>query len=329
MKISSVFPWQQAVWQLLVQSRARQTMPHAFIFSGLSGVGKLHFTHAVSAWLLCQQPTALGACGQCKSCQLWQAESHPDYRFLQAMTDEKTGKTSRIIKVDQVRELVGFLNKSAQLNGYRVAVIQPADILNINAANSLLKTLEEPGANTAIILLTDQPLALLPTIRSRCQHFSLSLPSTQQAKDWLLPQLKKPEQADLLLRLTENAPLAALALQDAAGFQVRAELAQIMVAVVERKASALQTAQQWQKNLKPEELLPALQLLLADTLLMVLGQDSAIKNSDLLPIIRVLANRLSATRLIELHGDCVESQRLVAANIQANLLLDSFWQRLK
>ena len=87
-------------------------------------------------------------------------------------------------------------------------------------------------------MLTDQPLALLPTIRSRCQHFSLSLPSTQQAKDWLLPQLKKPEQADLLLRLTENAPLAALALQDAAGFQVRAELAQSMVAVVERKASA-------------------------------------------------------------------------------------------
>ncbi len=102
-----------------------------------------------------------------------------------------------------------------------------------------------------------------------------------------------------------------------------------MVAVVERKASALQTAQQWQKNLKPEELLSALQLLLADTLLMVLGQDSAIKNSDLLPIIRVLGQRLSRTRLLELHSDCVESTRLVAANIQANLLLDNFWQRLQ
>ncbi len=329
MNINAVLPWQQNIWQLLLQSRARQAMPHAFIFSGLSGVGKLHFTQAVSAWLLCQQPTDSGACGECKSCQLWQAESHPDYRFLQATTDEKTGKTSRVIKVDQVRELVGFLNKSAQLNGYRVAVIQPADILNHNAANSLLKTLEEPGAQTAIILLTDQPLALLPTIRSRCQQFTVSVPSTQQAKEWLLPQLKNPAQADLLLRLSENAPLAALALQESAGFQCRAELAQSMVAVVERKASPLQIAQQWQKNLKPEELLPSLQLLLADALLSALGQDSAIKNSDLLPIIRVLGQRLSRTRLLELHSDCVESQRLVAANIQANLLLDNFWQRLQ
>ena len=222
--------------------------------------------------------------------------------------------------------MVGFLNKSA---GYRVAVIQPADILNHNAANSLLKTLEEPGAQTAIILLTDQPLALLPTIRSRCQQFTVSVPSTQQAKEWLLPQLKNPAQADLLLRLSENAPLAALALQESAGFQCRAELAQSMVAVVERKASPLQIAQQWQKNLKPEELLPSLQLLLADALLSALGQDSAIKNSDLLPIIRVLGQRLSRTRLLELHSDCVESQRLVAANIQANLLLDNFWQRLQ
>ncbi len=329
MNISAVFPWQQSVWQLLVQSRARQTLPHAFIFSGLSGVGKLHFAQALSACLLCHQPTALGACGQCKSCQLWQAESHPDYRLLEAITDEKTGKTSRVIKVDQVRGVVDFLNKSAQLNAYRVVVIQPADILNINAANSLLKTLEEPGDNIAIILLTDQPLALLPTIRSRCQHFSLSVPSLEQAKQWLEPQLKKPEQAGLLLALTDNAPLAALALQDAAWFQVRAELVQSMLAVVEKKSSPLQLSQQWQKNLTADELLVALVLVLADVLLMSLGQEKAIKNSDLLPIIRLLANRLPDKQVLELHGHCLESQRLVSANIQANLLLDNFWQRLQ
>lgn len=329
MSIGAVFPWQHNIWQLLVQSRARQTLPHAFIFSGLQGVGKSHFTHVLSAWLLCQQPTELGACGQCKSCQLWQAESHPDYRLLEAITDEKTGKTSRVIKVDQVREVVGFLNKSAQLNGYRVVVIQPADILNINAANSLLKTLEEPGDKIAIILLTDQPLALLPTIRSRCQHFALSVPSLEQAKQWLEPQLKKPEQAGLLLALTDNAPLAALALQDAAWFQVRAELAQSILAVSEKKSSPLQTSQQWQKNLKADELLIALVLLLADVLLMSLGQENAIKNSDLLPIIRLLAKRLADKHVFELHEYCLDSQRLVSANIQANLLLDNFWQRLQ
>jgi DNA polymerase-3 subunit delta' len=86
-----------------------------------------------------------GACGACKSCQLWLAQSHPDYRFLEQLTDEKTGKTSQVIKVDQVRQLLEFLNKSAQLNGYRVAIIHRAENLNVNAANSLLKTLEEAG----------------------------------------------------------------------------------------------------------------------------------------------------------------------------------------
>ena len=328
MTVPVLYPWQQNVWQLLVQSRARQSMPHALVLSGVGGVGLHSFADALSAWLLCQQPSAQGACGQCKSCQLWLAASHPDYRHVQALTDEKTGKTSKVIKVDQIRELVAFLNKSPQLNGYRVAVIAPADILNINAANSLLKTLEEPGNNTAIILLTDQPLALLPTIRSRCQHFALSVPSTEQARQWLSPQLKQPELAHLLLQLTEYAPLAALALEQSPWFQQRAELAKTMVAVVTHKKSSLQAAQYWHKTLTPEEQLTALQLVLADAVLVSFAQDSAIKNSDLLPIITQIAQSLSPVRLLELQATCMESQRLLAANIQAGLLLDNVWQAL-
>jgi DNA polymerase-3 subunit delta' len=131
-----------------------------------------------------------GACGACKSCQLWLAQSHPDYRFLEQLTDEKTGKTSQVIKVDQVRQLLEFLNKSAQLNGYRVAIIHRAENLNVNAANSLLKTLEEAGAKTVIMLLTEQPLMLLPTIRSRCQQLTLAVPEKAQAQAWLQTQLK-------------------------------------------------------------------------------------------------------------------------------------------
>ncbi|MBK8326602.1 MAG: DNA polymerase III subunit delta' [Moraxellaceae bacterium] len=172
----TLYPWQQQTWQLLQQSRARQSLAHAFILSGVHGVGLFEFSQQVSAWLLCHQPSEQGACGACKSCQLWLAQSHPDYRLLEQITDEKTGKTSQVIKVDQVRQLVEFLNKSAQLNGYRVAIIHRAENLNVNAANSLLKTLEEAGANTVIMLITEQPLMLLPTIRSRCQQLSLAVP---------------------------------------------------------------------------------------------------------------------------------------------------------
>lgn len=328
MTAATMYPWQQPVWQVLVQSRARQSMPHALIVSGLNGVGKHDFVNMLATWLLCQQANDRGACGQCKSCQLWQAQSHPDYRLLEAVTDDKTGKTSRVIKVDQVRELVAFLSKSPQLNGYRVAVIDQADILNSNAANSLLKTLEEPGSQTAIILLTDQPLALLSTIRSRCQHFVITAPAATEAAAWLAPRLKQPEQASLLLQLSENAPLAALALQDVPWFQARRELAQTVVAVLDHKRGALQAAQYWQKALKPEELLTALQLLLADALLVSFGQDSAIKNSDLLPIISQIARQLPQLRLLELHNRCVDGQRLLAANIQPAMLQDNFWQAL-
>lgn len=323
--MTTLYPWQQQTWQLLVQSRQRQSLAHAFIVSGVKGVGAFEFSQAVSAWLLCQQPTEQGACGFCKSCQLWQAQSHPDYRMLAQLTDEKTGKTSQVIKVDQVRELLGFLNKSAQLNGYRVAVIVDADTLNVNAANSLLKTLEEAGANTAIMLLTEQPLMLLPTIRSRCQQLVLSVPELRQAKTWLSPQLKKPDQADLLLALAEGAPLAALALQEAAWFEARAAVAQSILDVLQKKQMALQVSQQWHKKLKADELLLLLQLLLADVLLVKLQQQHAIKNSDLLPIISNIANHSTSRQILAQQQSCLTAYHLIAANIQTTLLLDNFW----
>jgi hypothetical protein len=98
--------------------------------------------------------------------------------------------------------------------------------------------------------------------------------------------------------------------------------------VTEKKKGSLQAAQYWHKQLKPEEALAGLQLLLADAILVGLGQDSAIKNSDLLPIISQIARILPTTRLLELHGDCVDNQRLLTANIQSGLLFDNFWQSL-
>lgn len=327
--MTKVYPWQQSIWQVLKQSRARQTLAHAFIFSGVEGVGLFEFSQVLGAWLLCQQPTdEQGACGYCKSCQLWQAQSHPDYRLIAQLVDDK-GKTSQVIKVDQIRELLDFLNKSAQLNGYRVAVIHHADTLNTNAANSLLKTLEEAGKNTAIILLTEQPLSLLPTIRSRCQQFNVAVPSLEQAKKWLTPQLKQASQADLLLALTAGAPLAALALQQETWLEQRQPLAKAILAVLQKKQTALVALQGFHKQLEPEQQLKMLQLLFADILFSKLGQQQAIKNSDLLPIINSMAECLSAQQIIALQQQCLEGLRLIAANIQANLILENLWFSLR
>lgn len=326
--MNTVYPWQQAIWQILVQSRARQTLPHAFIFSGVQGVGLFEFSQVMSAWLLCQQPQSDGACGLCKSCQLWQAQSHPDYRLVAQLVDDK-GKTSQVIKVDQIRELLDFLNKSAQLNGYRVAVIHHADTLNTNAANSLLKNLEEAGKNTAIILLTEQPLSLLATIRSRCQQFNFVVPDLAQAKVWLGKQLKQAQQADLLLALSAGAPLAALALQDQSWLEQRHVLAKAILAVLQQKQTALLALQSFHKQLEPEQQLKMLQLLFSDVLFSKLGQQQAIKNSDLLPIINSMAEVLTAQQIIALQQQCLEGLRLIAANIQANLILENLWFSLR
>ena len=326
--MNTVYPWQQAIWQVLKQSRARQTLPHAFIFSGVQGVGLFEFSQVMSAWLLCQQPQSDGACGVCKSCQLWQAQSHPDYRLVAQLVDDK-GKTSQVIKVDQIRELLDFLNKSAQLNGYRVAVIHHADTLNTNAANSLLKNLEEAGKNTAIILLTEQPLSLLATIRSRCQQFNFVVPDLAQAKVWLGKQLKQAQQADLLLALSAGAPLAALALQDQSWLEQRHALAKAILAVLQQKQTALLALQSFHKQLEPEQQLKMLQLLFSDVLFSKLGQQQAIKNSDLLPIINSMAECLSAQQIIALQQQCLEGLRLIAANIQANLILENLWFSLR
>ena len=326
--MNTVYPWQQAIWQILVQSRARQTLPHAFIFSGVQGIGLFEFSQVMSAWLLCQQPQSDGACGVCKSCQLWQAQSHPDYRLVAQLVDDK-GKTSQVIKVDQIRELLDFLNKSAQLNGYRVAVIHHADTLNTNAANSLLKNLEEAGKNTAIILLTEQPLSLLATIRSRCQQFNFVVPDLAQAKVWLGKQLKQAQQADLLLALSAGAPLAVLALQDQSWLEQRHALAKAILAVLQQKQTALLALQSFHKQLEPEQQLKMLQLLFSDVLFSKLGQQQAIKNSDLLPIINSMAECLSAQQIIALQQQCLEGLRLIAANIQANLILENLWFSLR
>lgn len=326
----TIYPWQQAVWQRLVQSRERHILPHAFIFSGVQGVGLFEFSQALSAWLLCQQATAQGACGQCKSCQLWHAQNHPDYRLLAQSVDEKTGKTSHVIKVDQVRQLIDFLSKSAQLNGYRVAVIHHADTLNSNAANSLLKNLEETGENVVIILLSEQPLLLLPTIRSRCQQITLNIPPTTQAITWLQAQCqslnKNPSEVPLLLALSDGAPLAALALSDAPWFVARQALAQDMLEVIQQKKGALQSSQYWQKQLSAEALLSTLQLLLRDIIWHKQGQHEAIKNIDLAAIFTKIATISAMRAMLLQQQQCLSALSLIGANIQTGLLVDNIWQ---
>lgn len=196
-------PWHRPVWDRLQSARQAGRLPHALLFSGAEGLGKHEFAIAFARSLLCRDPSEDGRpCGVCRSCHLFGAGTHPDYRRIEP---EEPGKA---IRIDSVREFVGKEALTTQLGGYKVVVIEPADAMNTAAANSLLKTLEEPTAWTLMILITSRPSRLPATIRSRCQGVGFGLPPKLQAIEWL-QGVSGDCEAELLLGLSGGSPLLA------------------------------------------------------------------------------------------------------------------------
>jgi DNA polymerase-3 subunit delta' len=235
---NTVFPWLQDGWLQLQQLRAR--LPHAILFYGAEGIGKTAFVESFAQSLLCEAVQADGhACGACASCGWFSQYNHPDYRRVRPEIldgedgaddgeggDEKksakaTKTPSKEIKIDQIRALADFMNVSTHRSGMRVVVLYPAEALNTAAANSLLKTLEEPPPNTMFLLVSNRLDRLLPTILSRCRKFALALPSAQAGLAWLQQQGVKD--ADVWLAEQGGAPLAAFQAAQGDGREVMDE----------------------------------------------------------------------------------------------------------
>jgi DNA polymerase-3 subunit delta' len=197
-------PWQMNAWQKLVDLHAVGKLPHALLLSGTDGSGVNRLALGFAQYVMCAKPNASGACGNCSSCGLTIASTHPDFKLL---APEKTGGQ---IKVDSVRNVVKFGHNTAQQGGYRVVVVAPAESMNTFSANSLLKSLEEPGEKTLFILISHMPAALLATIKSRCQWIKLPEPTREQGTRWLTSVMSSDVDVDELLDLTNDQPIKAL-----------------------------------------------------------------------------------------------------------------------
>jgi len=227
---TEIYPWLTPLWQQLSAQIQQQRLPHAMLFNGPQGVGKTRLAQALASALLCQTPVseadATGqqvagqACGHCESCQLLAAGTHPDFYPLQP-TPPKTSKSRNpvlSIRIDTIRDLCSRLSQTSQLNGYRIVVIQRADKMNTAAANSLLKTLEEPGENTLLILISAVPGRLPVTIRSRCQSLGFRSPNYAQVEPWLMRvgQFSHSQACQQAFRLAHHAPLMAVEMESQA-----------------------------------------------------------------------------------------------------------------
>lgn len=324
--MDQLYPWQSESWQALQGLRGR--LPHAILIKGAQGIGKLDLALNLARSLLCSAPGKDGmACGKCDSCHWFEQESHPDFRLVQpdALSaaedgEEKAGakKPSREISVDQIRDLSGFANLSAHCGGYRIVVVYPAESMNNNAANSLLKTLEEPTDKLLFLLVTHKPQQLLPTILSRCLGFTVNTPTREAGVAWLKQQgVKNPEYA---LAQTGFAPLQAL---DWAESGEGAEERAMLLEAIRQPArlDALALAESLQRGI-PVHIIHCLQQWSHDlTSAKLTGQVRYFPEQS--ELLAKLAQGVSAQALLRFQKELLEARRAAFHPLNPRLFLES------
>jgi DNA polymerase-3 subunit delta' len=195
----------------------------AILVHGPDSAAHLEFALELARALLCEASAEHRPCEACTGCRLVRQRVHPDLAVLipqslraaigWASDDDAPAKSeskaSKDIRIAQVRQAIAWAQQTSGRGGAKVLVIHPADALNPQSANALLKTLEEPPGSLRLVLTSADPQRLLPTVRSRCQLLPLAPPDPDQAREWLAA--RGLADADVLLRLAGGSPLDALA----------------------------------------------------------------------------------------------------------------------
>ena len=169
----------QAAADMLISAYKAGKLPHAIILAGPQGIGKATFAFHLAHYLLrypdaARAPDALGTIDPASSLFRQVAQgAHPSVLHLTRPANEKSKGFKSVVTVDEIRKVSRFLAMTSHDGGYRIIIVDPADDMNTNAANALLKNLEEPPSRTLFILIVHAPGSLLPTIRSRCQTLRL------------------------------------------------------------------------------------------------------------------------------------------------------------
>lgn len=294
-----IFSWQIKQWKQMWSAKQENRLAHALLVTGIAGTGKAQFVESFVRAYCCKQNKTIDSdvvptdeCS-CHACRLITGRAHPNVLWIEP---EKIGSA---IKVDQIRNISDFINQTSLQDEYRIVIINPADEMNINAANALLKTLEEPSPGSILILISNHAAQLPATILSRCQRIIFPRPDTELALTWLNKQLsshhKKLEinlDTELLLRLANGAPLAAMQLVKMEILSARTYLFQTLYLLSQKQADPIQVA----AKIQDLEIIPFLDFMLTwimDLLRLHLGcAKDEILNQDF------------ATQLIAIQHQC-------------------------
>jgi DNA polymerase-3 subunit delta' len=339
--ISALYPWN--VTKAAAFLRDRQRMPHALLFAGPQGLGKNAFAEWLARFLLCANPSSEDvACGHCQGCRLFTAGSHPDLHVVQPESIHKSSgtligqyalryppaekskesKDSTVIRIDQIRSLIEDAQTRPQIGACSVMMLSPADAMNANAANSLLKLLEEPPPDSYLILVADRPARLPATIRSRCVHVDFRIPPAADALAWLLTRGVSGSNAGLLLELAGGAPIAALAMAENGFLDQRAALLDDMEKLASGQGDPLACAARW-KPLGAERCLLWLQGWLSDLVITAMQLGTArLHNPDLGARLQAVEKRLDLKQLFQFSEGVARNRSLLGGPMDEQLLLE-------
>ncbi len=312
------FSWHVRCWEQLGAYVDSNRVPHALILAGQQGTGKSLLANRFAQQLLCEAPSLDKACNTCRACHLFQVGTHPDFIEI---TPEEEGKG---ISVDRIRALGQILSLKSQYPGYRVALINPAHALNRNAANALLKTLEEPGDNTVILLVTHRASALPATILSRCQKMLIPTPGYDEATSWLKKKLPDCD-AERLLEISAGSPLKAYALADGDGTNNYAILETAWLELLQGKIDPVSAASTADK-LPEGQVIEWLLRWLIELIKFKSGSETssaiATKTNK---ILKLSQGSLNFTHLFKLLDKLLEARALLDGQVNRTLMLESLF----
>ena len=306
------YPWQTEVWRNFCESITLGRLPHALLVHGVEGLGVEDLSHSMARYLLCQAPIEDVACGRCKGCTLISAGSHPDIFVLKR-------EDAAQIKVDQVRACVEFVAKTSHFDHFKVVLVEEAERMNVNAANALLKSLEEPQGLTIFVLVSSQVNRLLATIRSRCQSVHVKPPKESDSLAWLAEQ--SVDHAKRLLNLAGAAPLKAKLWSESNFIDEFEQTCSDLCALINGMEGVLSVSKRWQSKSLIELL--EIQVLIIDSVIkseFIALDGASLQHEELVQKLHAV----EATILFRLREGLVAkvAQALSFSNLNESLVLE-------
>lgn len=317
--LSDVIKLQPVITKQLQMVFQKNRVAHAYLFEGARGTGKLAVMRSFVKLLLCEQPVENVSCETCRGCRRFESGNHPN--LIQIEPDGQD------IKKDQMLQLIFEMNKTALEAGRKIYVLHRADRLNISAANTLLKFLEEPEGLVTAFLLTEKPYAILPTIRSRCQIISFpSIPYEERVKV-LVDEGLTASMAATVSMLTNDLEESLRLAKDDQFAQVRKTVLKLVEAVETNVHEAMLTVHEdWLPLLKEkEDTEQALDLLLfayRDLVAVKANSNTLFTYPDFLPFYQQHAHHCSYEHLSNKIEAILKAKQQLHRNMNRTLLME-------